>query len=313
METKQLLGIGLLGVAGYVAIKGWPFAPPCTEGLHKCEGYDLYVCEGGEWKLAEQNSSYCGYPNGNGTWPDIRSWWLHHHPNSRELTIQEAAILEIRYGWVDLAMAGGKPVSAWVCLEKLDDPVNPEHKEFSLPTSLSGYTQAIGPYCGAQAWDEMPTGYHPTYRPHYWQDWTIEDKLTFIGLCDAVTYITPPSPPNELEWSYRRAWYYERVDYKIKAPVYLFLHENWNGYWIFVNFDMPEMPEFQIPGGKVDFNDEISSIAVKSPDGYRYLATLWEHQNYKGKSFITMTDIEDFSDFGWNDMISSMQIQRLGD
>jgi len=215
-------------------------------------------------------------------------------------------------------MAAGTPRQAWVCLEMLDDPITPYHKEFYLPTGLDTLTVAIGQYIGAQAWDPMPTGYKPTYQPLFWENWSVEDKLIFMGLCDAVTYIAPPSPPNELEWAVRRGWYYTRVQNRTKAPVYLYIHENYRGYYIYLYLNTPEMPKFnfELPSGEpesVDFNDNISSVAVKSPDGYKYLVRLWEHQNYKGKAFITMTDIQDLHDFGWNDMVSSVEIERLGD
>jgi len=38
-----------------------PSPPPCIDGDTKCEGYDLYECQNGEWVLIEKNSPACGY------------------------------------------------------------------------------------------------------------------------------------------------------------------------------------------------------------------------------------------------------------
>jgi hypothetical protein len=48
--------------AHYITFSPEPLPPPvCIDGETKCEGYNLYVCQGNQWQLKEVNSASCGY------------------------------------------------------------------------------------------------------------------------------------------------------------------------------------------------------------------------------------------------------------
>lgn len=81
----------LVGLAGggyliYRLIKGG--LGPCTPGTTKCDGYNLYTCNGeGQWVLTKSNSPQCGYT------PEI--WFA----ANEELGRQSFSVAVVDVGW----------------------------------------------------------------------------------------------------------------------------------------------------------------------------------------------------------------------
>ena len=86
--------------------------------------------------------------------------------------------------------------------------------------------------------------------------------------------------------------------------VYIYEHINYGGYEIFLtegNYNMHNLI------GRGFRNDDISSIRIIG----NYEVILYEHINFGGRTYTTRSNLHNFVNIGWNDIVTSIRVIKL--
>ena len=224
---------------------------------------------------------------------EVEEWVYEQFPNARRLSPEEAGILEIDAGWVQLTYAGGKPKHAAVAFLKqgelayhilvIEPNVNDLGRDIA---SLVGF--------GIVGLPEGEIYYEPAITPpKMWYRWIAEDKLAFIAFVEAIVQITPPTP-GPLEAEIRRAEYYNLVE-NTKAPVILFEHADFKGVWMPVWGDLPELPD--------ELDRQVSAIMLVR----HCFLEIFDEKHYEGESVFVIWDYSNLNTLYFNNKARSVK------
>ena len=86
--------------------------------------------------------------------------------------------------------------------------------------------------------------------------------------------------------------------------VYIYEHINYRGYEIYLtegNYNMHNLI------GRGFRNDDISSIRIIG----NYEVILYQHINYGGRTYTTRSNLHNFFNIGWNDIVTSIRVTKL--
>ncbi len=237
---------------------------------------------------------------------EIEEWVYEQFPNARRLSPEEAGILEIDAGWVQLTYAGGKPKHVAVAFLEQGELA---YHILVIEPDVGDLGKGIASLVGFAGFGivELPEGapyYTPVITPpKTWLKWIAGDKLFFIASVEAIVQITPPAP-DPLEAEIRRAGYYNLVE-NTKAPAILFEHAGFKGVWMPVWGDLSELPDA--------LDGEVSSVMIApSPFEVPYPEWAWQLTLFDdlGNSISLLSSCGNLHELNWGDRARSVQLIR---